>query len=154
MALSASSAASAGTVEAVGLSSTTLRDSGGEIWHVPNGDIRWIGNLSDRWARIAVEVRIGYGSDLGAAKEACAAALARVVEDEHYRDGVLELPSDPVVAELAMDAAVLRATLRVDREQLGSIKDATLERVAQELHEAGLGPALPRQVVDIVDRPP
>ena len=138
-----------GTVEAVGLSSTILRDSHGEIWHVPNGDIRWIGNLSERWARVIVDVRIGYGTDLKAAKDAFAAALAQVVDDERHRDGVLEQPDEPFVQELATDAAVLRATIRVDRNRLDSIRAATLESVARALPEAGVGPALPRQIVQV-----
>ena len=122
-----------GTVEAVGMSSTTLRDADGEIWHVPNGDIRWIGNLSEHWSRLVIDVRIAYGTDLKAAKETFAAALARVVENERYRDGVLEPPGEPFVRELATDAAVLRATIRVDRSHLESIRAAALESVAQAL---------------------
>jgi small-conductance mechanosensitive channel len=132
-----------GVVEAVGLSSTTLRNSDGEIWHVPNGDIRWIGNLSERWARIVIDLRIGYGVDLRAAKETFAGALAEVVDDPRHRDAVLERPREPVVRELAKDGVVLRATLRVDRGRLDSIKAAALERIAEALPEAGLGPALP-----------
>lgn len=131
-----------GIVEGVGLSSTRLRDSNGEIWYVPNGDIRWIGNLSQRWSRIVIDVRIGYGADLRAAKDAFAAALGRVVEEERYRDGVLEPSAEPFVHELAVDAVVLRAFLE-------SIKAAALESVAGALPEAGLGPALPGQVVHV-----
>jgi small conductance mechanosensitive channel len=138
-----------GIVEAVGLSSTTLRNTDGEIWHVPNGDIRWIGNLSERWARIAIDIRIGYDIDLRAAKAAFAAALAEVVDDGRYRDAVLDPPGEPFVRELADDAAVLRATLRVDRGCLDSIKAAALERIAETLPDAGLGPALPGQVVRV-----
>ena len=138
-----------GTVMAVGMSSTTLRDADGEIWHVPNGDIRWIGNLSQHWARLVIDVRIGYDTDLRAAKDAFAAALTNVVENEHYRDGVLEPPGEPFVRELATDAAVLRATLRVDRDHLDAIKAAALESVAQALPEAGVGPALARQIVHL-----
>jgi moderate conductance mechanosensitive channel len=132
-----------GIVEAVGLSSTTLRNGDGEIWHVPNGDIRWIGNLSEQWARIVIDVRIAYGADLRAAKETFAAALREVVDDGRYRDAVLERPADPFVRELGNDAVVLRATLRVDRSRLESIKAAALERVAMALPGAGVGPALP-----------
>ena len=129
-----------GIVEAAGLSSTTLRNADGEIWHVPNGDIRWIGNLSERWARIAIDVRFAYGADLRSAKEAFAAALANVVDDDRYRDAVLEEPTGPFVRELGSDAVVLRATLRVDRSRLESIKAAALERIAETLPEEGLGP--------------
>jgi small conductance mechanosensitive channel len=138
-----------GIVEAVGLASTTLRNADGEIWHVPNGDIRWIGNLSERWARIVIDVRIGYETDLRAAKEAFAAVLAEMVDDDRYRDAVLEPPAEPFVRELANDAAILRATLRVDRDHLDSIKAAALERIAEALPEAGLGPALPRHIVNV-----
>jgi small conductance mechanosensitive channel len=138
-----------GTVMAVGMSSTTLRDADGEIWHVPNGDLRWIGNLSQHRARLVIDVRIGYGTDLRVAKDAFAAALAHVVENEDHRDGVLEPPGEPFVRELAPDAAVLRATLRVDPNRLDSIKAATLESLAQALPEAGVGPALPRQIVHL-----
>ena len=141
-----------GTVENVGLASTTVRDSDGEIWHVPNGDIRWIGNLSERWARVVIDIRVGYGTDLRAAKDAFAAALAGVVEDERHRDWVLGEPGEPFVNELAVDAAVLRSTLRVDRGRLDPIRAATLESVAQALAGAGLGPALPAQVVHVGER--
>jgi small conductance mechanosensitive channel len=139
-----------GVVEAVGLSSTTLRNADGEIWHVPNGDIRWIGNLSETWARIAIDVRIGYGTDLRAAKDALATALAEVLDDNRFRDAVLERPAEPFVRELVDDAAVLRATLRVDRSRLDSIKAAALERIAEALPEARLGPALPGHVVRVI----
>jgi small-conductance mechanosensitive channel len=130
-----------GIVEAVGLSSTTLRNGDGEIWHVPNGDIRWIGNLSQRWARIVIDVRVGYGTDLRAAKETFSAALAEVVDDGRYRDAVLERPAEPFVRELANDAVVLRATVRVDRDRFESIKAAALERIAEAFPEERLGRA-------------
>jgi moderate conductance mechanosensitive channel len=130
-----------GIVEAVGLSSTTLRNGDGEIWHVPNGDIRWIGNLSERWARIVIDVRVGYGTDLRSTKETFATALREIVDDGRYRDAILERPAEPFVRELANDAVVLRATVRVDRDRFESIKAAALERIAEELPEAGLGSA-------------
>jgi hypothetical protein len=42
--------------------------------------------------------------------------------------------------ELANDAVVLRATVRLDRERFETIKAAALERIAEALPEAGLGP--------------
>ncbi len=136
-----------GTVEGVGLSSTTVRDDGGDLWHIPNGDIRWVANRSGRSATLAVDVRVAYGTDLRAAKNALAAAIAAVCDDATYRDAVVEPPPAPVVQDLGADAVVLRATLVVERKALDAIRAATLERVARAMPEAQLGPALPRQVV-------
>lgn len=140
-----------GRVENLGLSSTTIRDDTGEIWHVPNGDIRWVGNLSQLWSRIPVDVRIAYGTDIAAAKETLARAVAEVVEDPRYADGVIEPPHDPFVRLLAEDAAVIRCSVRVRRSRHDAVKAALLEAVAQALPEADVGPALPRQVVVVAD---
>jgi small conductance mechanosensitive channel len=146
---SAGRVGTSGVVEAVGLSSTTLRNADGELWHVPNGDIRWIGNLSERSARVVIDVRIAYGTDLRAAKAALDAAIAEVVSDDRFRAAILQPPADPFVRELAPDAAVLRATVLVDRTHLDSIKAAALERIAEALPEAGVGPALPEQLIRV-----
>ena len=38
-----------GTVEGVGLRTTRLRDVNGTLWHIPNGEIRRVGNRSQGW---------------------------------------------------------------------------------------------------------
>jgi small conductance mechanosensitive channel len=40
-----------GTVEAVSLRTTRLRAIDGTVWHVPNGEIRRVGNMSQHWSR-------------------------------------------------------------------------------------------------------
>jgi small-conductance mechanosensitive channel len=141
-----------GTVEGVGLSSTRIRDGGGELWHIPNGDIRLVGNRSGRSATLTVDVRVAYGTDLKAAKEAFAGAIASVCEDSANRDAIAEPPPEPFVQALGDDAVVLRGTVRVDREALSAIRAAVLEHVAEALPEANLGPALPSQVVFLGER--
>ena len=42
-----------GTVEAVGLRTTRLRDVEGTVWHIRNGEIVRVGNKSQGWARAA-----------------------------------------------------------------------------------------------------
>ena len=139
--------AATGAVEGVGLSSTMIRDGGGELWHIPNGDIRWVGNRSGRSATLTVDVRVAYGTDLQAAKAALSGAIAAVCDDAANHDSINEPPPEPFVQELRDDAVVLRATLNVDREALSAIRAAVLEHVAEALPEAELGPALPSQVV-------
>jgi hypothetical protein len=39
-----------GTVEGSGLRTTRLRDVNGTLWHIPNGEIRRVGNRSQGWA--------------------------------------------------------------------------------------------------------
>ena len=55
-----------GTVEGVGLRTTRLRDVKGTLWHIPNGEIRRVGNRSQGWARALVDVEVSYSTDLDA----------------------------------------------------------------------------------------
>ena len=45
-----------GTVEAVSLRVTRLRDINGTVWYVPNGEILRVGNMSQNWSRAVVDV--------------------------------------------------------------------------------------------------
>ena len=53
-----------GTVEAVSLRVTRLRDVNGTVWYVRNGEILRVGNKSQNWARTVLDVAVGYDEDL------------------------------------------------------------------------------------------
>ena len=48
--------AATGTVEAVTLRITRLRDINGVVWYVRNGEIKRVGNESQNWARVVLDV--------------------------------------------------------------------------------------------------
>ena len=56
-----------GQVEAVNLRSTRLRDVDGTLWHVPNGEIRRVGNKSQGWSRALLDVEVPLEVDIAAA---------------------------------------------------------------------------------------
>ena len=49
-----------GTVEAVGLRITTIRDARGVLWYIRNGEIVRVGNKSQGWALVVVDVPVGF----------------------------------------------------------------------------------------------
>ena len=57
-----------GTVEGVSLRTTRLRDVDGVVWHVPNGEIRRVGNKSQQWSRAVVDVPVAYDADVDRAR--------------------------------------------------------------------------------------
>ena len=54
----------AGVVEAVSLRTTRLRAVDGTVWHVPNGEIRRVGNKSQQWSRALLDVGVAYATDV------------------------------------------------------------------------------------------
>ncbi len=66
-----------GTVDAVSLRTTRLRSVDGTLWHVPNGEIRRVGNKSQHWSRALIDIEVAYDTDLDHAE----AVIARVADE-------------------------------------------------------------------------
>ena len=45
-------------IEAVSLRTTRLRSGDGTVWHVPNGEIRRVGNMSQHWSRAVLDIDV------------------------------------------------------------------------------------------------
>ncbi|HYU65393.1 MAG TPA: mechanosensitive ion channel domain-containing protein, partial [Jatrophihabitantaceae bacterium] len=71
-----------GTVEAVGLRTTRLRDINGTVWYVRNGEVVRVGNKSQGYAQVVLDVPIAASVDIDAAS----AALREVADEMHAED--------------------------------------------------------------------
>ena len=49
-----------GTVEAVGLRTPSIRDGRGVLWHIRNGEVVRVGNKSQGWALVVIDLPIGF----------------------------------------------------------------------------------------------
>ena len=101
-----------GTVEAVTLRITRLRDINGTVWYVPNGEIVRVGNMSQNWSRAVIDVSVGYGEDLSRVKRVLAEIAHDLWEDEEFREVVIEEPEVTGVEMLAADSVNLRVMLK------------------------------------------
>ena len=59
-----------GVVESVGLRVTQVRDLEGTLWFVRNGEIVRVGNQSQGWARVVIDVALEYNTNIEKAQEA------------------------------------------------------------------------------------
>lgn len=66
----------AGSVEAVNLRTTHLRDLSGTLHIIPNGDIRTVSNYTREWARAVIDVTIPYTENVELALETMREVLA------------------------------------------------------------------------------
>ena len=46
------------------LRTTRLRAVDGTVWHIPNGEIRRVGNKSQHWSRALLDIEVAYDTDL------------------------------------------------------------------------------------------
>jgi small conductance mechanosensitive channel len=116
-----------GTVEAVGLRTTRLRDVAGTVWHIRNGEIVRIGNKSQGWARAVLDIPIAWNSDVAHVRDVMKATADELAADEAWSDKVVEDAEVWGVEELGSSGLVIRL----------AVKTAPLEqwKVARELRE-------------------
>jgi moderate conductance mechanosensitive channel len=81
-----------GTVEAVSLRTTRLRDINGVVWHIRNGALEKVGNESQGWARAVVDVPAPPELDLPDTRKIMAQAAATMWRERRWRKLMLEKP--------------------------------------------------------------
>lgn len=114
-----------GIVEAVGLRTTRLRSVDGTVWHIRNGEILRIGNMSQGWSRALLDVSVAYDTDTDQATRVIKEVADGVWQDEELGKVVLEEPEVWGVENLGVDGMAIRLV----------VKTAPLEQwvVAREL---------------------
>jgi small conductance mechanosensitive channel len=79
-----------GVVEAVGLRVTTVRDVDGTVWYVRNGEAARVGNKSQGWSRIIIDIPLAANANVAKAEE-LALKTAKAVASKH-RSRVIGAP--------------------------------------------------------------
>ena len=101
-----------GTVEAVTLRITRLRDLNGTVWYVPNGEILRVGNMSQNWSRAVIDVSVGYGEDLARVKRILLEIAVDLYHDDEFSELIIEEPEVTGVEMLAADSVNLRVLVK------------------------------------------
>jgi small conductance mechanosensitive channel len=102
-----------GTVEGISLRTTRLRDIYGIVWHVPNGEIRRVGNHSQEYARALLDIGIAYGSDIDKAAGIMKREVDRMAGEEQSSEQILEEGEIWGVQDLGDSAVLIRMVVKV-----------------------------------------
>jgi small-conductance mechanosensitive channel len=139
--------AATGTVEAVSLRVTRLRDLDGTVWYVPNGEILRVGNKSQNWSRAVVDVGVGYDEDLARAKRVLGEVAHDLWEDEDYRSVIIEEPEVTGVEALTPDAITLRVLVKTAPMEQWAIARELRQRIKARFDHEGIEIPFPQRVV-------
>ena len=127
-----------GTVEAVGLRITTIRDAMGVLWYVRNGEILKVGNHSQSWAVVQVDVPITYGAPVEETSDALDRVVRRMADDEAWAPTFIDPPELLGVQQITVDGAVLRVQAKTAPEDQWRVGRELRRRVTVALDEAGV----------------
>jgi moderate conductance mechanosensitive channel len=142
-----------GTVEGVGLRTTRLRDVNGTLWHIPNGEIRRVGNRSQGWARALVDVEVAYSTDLDAATQVIERVADDMWRDERWAHRILEEPELWGVEELGPDGVRVRLVAKTRPLEQWKVARELRARIKAAFDKAGVEVSA-QKVVAAGDNPP
>ena len=136
-----------GTVEAVSLRTTRLRDVSGAMWHIPNGQIVRVGNMSQQWARALLDVSVNYEADLAVAQDTIKRVADEVWRDPDWSHKVIEEPEVWGVEDFGADGITIRLVVKTQpSEQFQVLRELRL-RLKTALDEAGIEIPYPQRTV-------
>jgi small-conductance mechanosensitive channel len=111
-----------GTVEAVGLRITRLRDVNGVVWYVRNGEILRVGNKSQGFAQVVIDMPVAHDTDL----ERCRVVMQEIADamyaEEEWATVLLAEPESLGVEQITAEGVFLRLVVRttnVDQWRVG-----------------------------------
>ncbi|WP_200873271.1 mechanosensitive ion channel family protein [Actinokineospora spheciospongiae] len=133
-----------GTIEAVGLRVTTLRDVNGTVWYVRNGEILRVGNSSQGFAVAVVDLPVGYSADVAQVTELLERVAGEVVGEEGVSEDVIEPPVVLGVEKVTPESLILRMTVKVRPGRQWAVQRALRARALRELEAADIAPPMGR----------
>lgn len=141
-----------GVVESVGVRVTQVRDVGGVLWYVRNGEIINVGNKSQGWARVIIDLPAPYTSDVDQVQEVMLATATAMADEPEYKRKVLEPPEIWGIESISAEALVIRLVMKVRTADQFDIARALRLRLKLALDQLGVAvPSLNRIVMDGID---
>ncbi|WP_261565438.1 mechanosensitive ion channel family protein [Frankia gtarii] len=141
-----------GTVEAVSLRMTRLRDVEGTVWYVRNGEITRIGNKSQQWARTVLDVPLDYDTEVAKAKRVLARTADTLWADPTWSSLILAEPEVWGMETMTADGYTLRVAIKTQPLKQWEVARELRERVRTALGAAGIAlGTVQRSEVTVVD---
>ncbi|WP_314147297.1 mechanosensitive ion channel family protein [uncultured Leifsonia sp.] len=127
-----------GVVEAVGIRVTQVRDVNGTLWFVRNGEILRVGNLSQGWSRVIVDLAVPYDADIEAVQTAMMEAATALATSPKWRSRILEKPELWGLESVSDEAMVIRIVLKTRTTAKDDVSRELRLRLKQAADQLGV----------------
>ncbi|CDK01526.1 MscS Mechanosensitive ion channel [Microbacterium sp. C448] len=131
-----------GIVEYVSVRITHVRDVNGTLWYVRNGEITRIGNMSQGWSRVIIDLAVPVDADINEVESAMLEAAKDLAKEPKWRTRIIEKPEVWGLESVSGDALVIRLVMKTR----ANAKDDVARELRMRLKHAidALGLTLPQ----------
>ncbi len=127
-----------GIVEYVSVRVTHVRDVNGTLWYVRNGEITRIGNLSQGWSRVIIDLSVATDSDIDEVEKAMLDTAKELAKDPKWRTRILEQPEVWGLESISGDALVIRLVMKTRANAKDDVARELRMRLKHAIDEMGI----------------
>ena len=127
-----------GVVEAVGIRVTLVRDVNGVLWFVRNGEIVRVGNMSQGWSRVIIDLAVPYDTDIEAVKEIMMEAATALATSSAWRSRILDKPEIWGLESISDSAMVVRIVMKTRTTAKDDVSRELRARLKSAVDEMGV----------------
>ena len=137
-----------GVVEGVGIRITQVRDVNGTLWFVRNGEILRVGNKSQGWARVIIDLAVPYEADVDAVQDRILQTATTMATSSKWTSRILEKPENWGIESISAEAVVLRIVVKTVSASKDDVARELRARLKNSLDDMGVRlPALNTMVL-------
>ena len=127
-----------GTVEAVGLRVTRLRDGSGVVWYVRNGEILRVGNHSQGWSTAIVDIAVAYTEDIPRVQHLIGETAVAMAAEDDWAEKIIEEPTVAGVESVTGNSVTIRVIVKCSPNEHWGVQRELRERVKAAFDRAGV----------------
>jgi small-conductance mechanosensitive channel len=127
-----------GTVEAVGLRVTRMRDVNGVVWHIRNGSLQQVGNQSQGWARAVIDIPVPGNQNMAEVREVMTQVVTDMWTRPEWEGVILEEPKVWGVQSLSSSEATWRLVAMTTPPRQYEVERALREEIKAALDARGI----------------
>lgn len=127
-----------GVVEGVGIRVTQVRDVNGTLWFVRNGEILRVGNMSQGWARVIIDLAVPYEADAEAVQDKILSVAVDMASNTKWKPRILEKPEIWGIESISSEAVIVRLVVKTASSSKDDVARELRGRLKRALDEMGV----------------
>lgn len=127
-----------GIVEYVSVRITHVRDVNGTLWYVRNGEITRIGNMSQGWSRVIIDLALPVDVDIDQVEKSMLATAKSLAKDPKWRTRVIEQPEVWGLESITGDALVIRLVMKTRANAKDDVARELRMRLKRAMDDLGV----------------
>jgi len=127
-----------GIVEYVSVRITHVRDVNGTLWYVRNGEVTRIGNMSQGWSRVIIDLAVPVDAVIEDVEKTMLDAARALAKDPKWRTRVIEQPEVWGLESVSGDALVIRLVMKTRANAKDDVARELRMRLKRAMDEMGI----------------